>query len=108
MAADGIAPAAYDAALALVAKAMEALPTIPIETSLDLVRVAQTADLVYRIGRLASGLSTSNVAHASLTPEDRDERRARLLAQLGIDVHADKVNEDPSSFTDKDQSSLPE
>lgn len=85
MAAEEIAPASYTVALELIAHAADALPGIKVETALDLHRVAQTAEIIFKIARLASGESTQNVAHAHLTDDERRDRM-RQLAAMGSDT----------------------
>jgi uncharacterized protein YheU (UPF0270 family) len=69
-----LAPAALDAALRLVERLGTDGAELEIETTLDAQRLANVAEIVHRISRLASGQSTANVAHATTD----DERRARL------------------------------
>ena len=75
---DDVAPAALQAALVAMQRAGEELPGVTVETPLDVKRVAETAEILHRISRLASGQSTANVAHAQLTDEERKERMAHL------------------------------
>jgi hypothetical protein len=48
------------------------------KTWLDVLRMAQTVEILYRIYRLAADQSTANVRHVHLT----DEGRRELMAQL--------------------------
>jgi hypothetical protein len=75
---EDLAPAALSAALAFVARLEEALPGLDIDDMLSAQRAANTAEIIHRISRLASGQSTANVAHAQLTDEERKERMAHL------------------------------
>ena len=75
---EDVAPATLDAVLMLVTAARDA--DVTIESSLDLLRTAQTAEILHRISRLANGQSTANVAHATMTDEERRERMAQLRA----------------------------
>lgn len=77
---EDLAPAALETALALIAKVAEGLPGIEIDDPLAAQRLANTAEIVHRISRLASGQSTANVAHAQLSDEERRERMAQLRA----------------------------
>lgn len=75
---DDIHPAALDGALRAMTRASDALETVPADDALDVKRIAETAEILHRISRLASGQSTSNVAHAQLSEEERAARLARL------------------------------
>jgi len=56
---------------------------LQVNTPLDAHRLASTAEILHRIGRLASGQSTSNVAHAqAMSEEERRERMAYLQSRL--------------------------
>lgn len=77
---EDLAPAALDAALRLVERLGRDGAELEIETTLDAQRLANVAEIVHRISRLASGQSTANVAHAS--SEDRAARIAELKARL--------------------------
>lgn len=76
-----IAPAALEAAFFGLRRGTEAMEDVPIETTLDVKRLMESADLAHRIYRLASGQSTSNVAHAT-TDDERAERIRELRARL--------------------------
>lgn len=75
---EDLAPAALAASLALIEKVQNASAELEIEDPLGLQRMANAAEIVHRISRLASGQSTANVAHAQLTDEERKERMAHL------------------------------
>lgn len=75
-----MAPAALAASLALIEKVQNASAELEIEDPLGLQRMANAAEIVHRISRLASGQSTANVAHAQLSDEERRERMAQLRA----------------------------
>ena len=77
---DDIAPAALATALALIERVEAEIAVIPVDDALALQRIAQSAEIVHRISRLASGQSTSNVAHAQLSSEERAQRMAELDA----------------------------
>lgn len=74
-----LSPAALNAALTLI----ERLSADPDADPLAVLRLANAAEVVHRISRLASGQSTANVAHASMTDEERRERMARLAGMAG-------------------------
>ena len=77
---DDVHPATLRACLS-IAKALEdGGADIPIEDWLDAQRAANTAEILHRISRLANGQSTANVAHATMTDEERRERMAQLRA----------------------------
>ena len=75
---EDLAPAALSAALAFVAKLEEALPGLDIDDMLSAQRAANTAEIIHRISRLASDQSTANVAHATLSDDERRDRMAHL------------------------------
>lgn len=77
---DDVHPAALNAALVAIQRAEQGIGEVPVETTLDVQRLANTAEIIHRISRLASGQSTSNVAHAG--DQDRAERLAALRARL--------------------------
>lgn len=77
---DDVAPSALEATLVFISRAAEAVEEVEIASALDLHRVAGAAEILHRISRLASGQSTSNVAHAGDT--ERAERIAELRARL--------------------------
>lgn len=93
---DDVAPAALQAALVALQRASDALEEVPVETTLDAKRVAETAEIVHRISRLASGQSTANVAHANMSDEERAERMAYLRSRIG-QLDADTPAPDPST-----------
>jgi hypothetical protein len=78
MDAEEIAPAAYRLVMSTMCKLEDELPDVPITSALDAVRIAQAMEIAHKIGRLASGQSTSNVAHATMSDEERRERMAQL------------------------------
>jgi hypothetical protein len=78
MDAEDIAPAAYRLVMRTMVKLEDELPDVPITSALDAVRIAQAMEIAHKIGRLASGQSTSNVAHATMSDEERRERMAQL------------------------------
>jgi hypothetical protein len=90
---DDVAPAALSAVFALIERANAEAETIEVESALDLHRVAGAAEILHRISRLASGQSTSNVAHAT-TDDERAERIRELRARLA--QHDDQVEGQPA------------
>jgi hypothetical protein len=52
----------------------------PPKTWLDVLRMAQTVEILYRIHRLAADQSTASVRHIHLTDEERRARMAQLRA----------------------------
>lgn len=86
---EDLAPSALRAALSLIEKAEAAAEGMDVENPLDLQRVANAAEIIHRISRLAGGQSTSNVAHANLSDDDRRELMARLRAQAAQAVDGD-------------------
>lgn len=77
---EDVHPAALSATLSLLRKIEDGTADLDVETWLDAQRAANTAEIAHRISRLASGQSTSNVAHAGDT--DRAARIAELRARL--------------------------
>jgi len=78
-----LAPAALETVLELVVQVRDGMANIEVNNPLDATRMANTAEVLYRIARLASGQSTANVAHAkSLSDEERAERIAYLRSRL--------------------------
>ena len=77
---DDLAPAALSAALAIIHKLEDALPDLEVDDMLSAQRAANTAEIIHRISRLASGQSTANVAHAAMTDDERHARMAQLRA----------------------------
>ncbi len=78
-----LAPAALETVLELVVQVRDGLDKLPVNNTLDAHRLANTAEVLYKIARLASGQSTANVAHAkSLSDEERAERIAYLRSRL--------------------------
>ena len=73
-----LSPAALSAAMDGIRAVAEGLSTVVPEDALDLQRIANATEILHRIHRLASGQSTSNNAHASLTDDERAARLARL------------------------------
>ena len=78
---EGISTMSLAAALVLIENALAEAGSVPVETTLDVLRLMNAAETAYRISRLASDQSTSNVAHNVMTPE---ERRARLAELRGM------------------------
>jgi hypothetical protein len=78
---DDVAPAALEATLVFISRAANAVEDVEITSALDLHRVAGAAEILHRISRLASGQSTSNVAHAN-TDDERAARIAELRQRL--------------------------
>jgi Mg2+ and Co2+ transporter CorA len=78
-----LSPAALRAVLAITQRVEDELAAIEVSEALDLQRMANTAEILHRIHRLASGQSTSNNAHATLTDEERAARLAQLRAMSG-------------------------
>jgi hypothetical protein len=76
---EDLAPATLRAVMALVERAEQAAELMDVDDPLDLQRVAQSAEILHRISRLASNQSTSNVASQKVMTDD--ERR-ELLARL--------------------------
>lgn len=72
-----IGQTALTAAFQALTTIAEAIPTIEITSSLDLVRVAQAAEVFFKMYRLEAGLSTSNTLSASV---DADQVATRLAA----------------------------
>lgn len=78
-----LAPAALEAVLDLVVQVRDGLERFVVDSPLDAMRMANAAETLYRIARLASGQSTSNVAHGkALSDEERAERLAYLRSRL--------------------------
>jgi len=78
-----LGPAALETVLQLVLQVRDGLDNLPINNTLDAHRMANTAEVLYKIARLASGQSTANVAHAkSLSDEERAERITYLRSRL--------------------------
>ena len=77
---EDVAPAALETALNAMLRADETMDTVPVDTMLDVKRLAETAEILHRISRLASGQSTANVAHAAMTDDERRDRMAQLRA----------------------------
>jgi hypothetical protein len=78
---DDVAPEGLETALVILRALKEAGGELPIEGWLDAQRAANVSEIVHRISRLASGQSTSNVAHAT-TDDERAARIAELRARL--------------------------
>lgn len=79
-AAELIPDLAYTAAVACMAQVLEN-GDLPMDTQLDRQRAAETSKTLFTIARLASGESTSNVAHATVDPAQLEaiaERVAKL------------------------------
>ena len=80
---DDLAPAAFRTVLSIVDQVEQGMDVLQVNTPLDAHRLASTAEILHRIGRLASGQSTSNVAHAqAMSEEERRERMAYLQSRL--------------------------
>ena len=77
---DDVHPAALDGALRAITRTADAIDGMEVTDVLDAKRLAETAEILHRISRLASGQSTSNVAHAQLSAEERAQRMAELDA----------------------------
>jgi ABC-type branched-subunit amino acid transport system ATPase component len=73
---DDLSPAALAAALMLI----ERLTADPDCDPLAVLRLANAAEIVHRISRLASGQSTANIARRDMTDDERREQMARLRA----------------------------
>lgn len=81
---DDIAPAALETTLRGLRRGLDALDEVPIDNALDAKRVLESAEIAHRISRLASGQSTSNVAHRdAMSDEERRERMAYLRSRIG-------------------------
>lgn len=79
-----LAPATLETVLELVVQVRDGMANLEVNDPLDAMRMANTAETLYRIARLASGQSTANVAHGkTLSDEERAERIAYLRARLG-------------------------
>ena len=81
---EDVAPAALSAALRLIEKVESAAADMEIDDPLSLQRMANAAEIIHRVSRLASGQSTSNTAHAVLTDEERRERMARIRGDVNV------------------------
>lgn len=80
---DDLAPAAFRTVLELISQVEEGVATLTPTNALDAHRLAATAEILHKIGRLASGQSTANVAHAqAMTEEERKERMAYLNSRI--------------------------
>ena len=80
---DDLAPAAFRTVLTIVDQVEQGIFDIEVNNALDAHRLASTAEILHRIGRLATGQSTSNVAHAqAMSEEERRERMAYLQSRL--------------------------
>lgn len=77
---DDVAPAALSAAFRAMTRAEDEIDNVEVDGTLDVKRLAETAEILHRISRLASGQSTANVAHASLSDDERRERMRQLAA----------------------------
>ena len=78
-----IGPATLAAALTLAQAAIAGDIPIP-RDALERKRLAETAEILHRIGRLEMGESTANVEHAALSDVERASRLAALRSQLGV------------------------
>jgi len=80
---DDLAPAAFRTVLELIRQVEDGLDGLTVGSPLDAQRLASAAETLHRIGRLASGQSTANVAHAqTMTDEERKERMAYLRSRV--------------------------
>lgn len=68
---------------------LETADDIAVETTLDAVRAAAVVETLHKVHRLASGQSTANVAHATLTDEERATRVAAASQRLAVLQHVD-------------------
>jgi hypothetical protein len=80
---DDLAPAAFRTVLGLIEQVEGGLAGLVVSSPLDAQRLASAAETLHRIGRLASGQSTANVAHGqAMSDEERAERMSYLRARL--------------------------
>lgn len=77
--AENIGPTLIGASLVLVNRVLSDDLPEP-ENALDALRYAETAKVLFTMGRLASGQSTSNVLSASVDPASLAQRLANLEA----------------------------
>ncbi len=78
-----IGQTAYETALDILqAIADRTASGLPLDESIDIYRAAQVADTIFKIGRLATGQSTSNALSATVDQSDLEARRAAALARL--------------------------
>lgn len=89
-----IGQAALEATLRMLARLDDAIPNIPVEDSLDADRLARALSEVFKVHRLATGQSTSNAAHATVSADDVASKLAELQARTSdaqSTVTADEV-----------------
>lgn len=79
--AQDLSPESLAGALTVARLIREGSDALPMESWLDAQRAANVAEILHRVHRLASGQSTTNVAHAG--PMTDDERRARIAELQG-------------------------
>lgn len=85
-----LSPAMLRGALHLARLLDAGASDLPLDSWLDAQRASTVMETMHRIHRLASGQSTSNVAHANLSPEERAARTAQLEAMASDTPAADE------------------
>lgn len=69
------------AAMDIVHRLLNGLDDVPIESSLDVARLTQAAEVLYKVWRLETGQSTSNQLTASVDADLVAQRLAELQAR---------------------------
>lgn len=75
-----IGQSALETAFDAILRLEQELPSVPVNDTLDVYRLGQVADALFKIHRLATGQSTSNAAHATVDPVELQARLSALQA----------------------------